>query len=187
MQKEYLVPASILIGCTIIGAGLFLGLRGQPAPPPPALTAAPVARSSEPHPAAPPVTAAAPPPAPVAPMMGNPGAGALAGLSGPAVSPEVQAAVEKAATAALAEEKKAVFIPKCWQPALKEKPQPAVAKFSLDMTFDPQGTEITRGLSEDRSAPRPDVANCLRTLPMSLRVSPPPPVPVRVQLPLEFP
>jgi len=181
MQKDHLVPASILLGCTIIGAGLYFGLRSQSQPAGPASAAVATPRSAEAYTAPPPTTGPAGPP----PVL--PGLGMVPGLAGPTVPPELQAAVERAAAAALAEEKKKVFIPKCWQPAIAGAPQPAFAKFSLDMTFDPQGTEITRGLSEERSAPRPDVANCIRSLPMSLRISPPPGLPVRVNLPLELP
>lgn len=182
MQKDHLVPISILLGCGMIAAGLYFGLRSQaPAGPSPAASLAasgaptsdakpPIATSS-----APPVLV--PPPGPIAP-------GALLPPTAPA---EVQAAAERAANEAVLAEKKKTYLPKCWEPALKKAPQPAVAKYKLDMMFDPQGKQIGLGLQEDRAAVRTDVANCIRDLGLGLQLSPPPGVPVHVLVPLEFP
>lgn len=183
MQKELLVPASILIGCSIIGAGLYFGLKGQPQPvaPPAAIPGAGAGTG----PAGPPsATVAITVPVPQqAPAMPAP---VMPGLAGPAVPPEVQAAAERAATEALAAEKKSYFVPSCYKPAIEKQPQPPAAKYMVDMTFDPQGTQVTFGLNEDRSALRPDVAQCIRDRNLALKI-PPQGYPVRVMLPLEFP
>lgn len=104
----------------------------------------------------------------------------------PGVPPDVQAAAERAAHDALLGEKKRTLLPKCWQPALAQRPEPAIAKFRLNMMFDAQGREVGRGLHEDRSAIRTDVANCIRNQAMTLQISPPG-VPVSVTVPLDFP
>lgn len=50
----------------------------------------------------------------------------------------------------------------------------AGAKLTFNVTFDASGREIARGISEDRSARAPEVASCLRRLPLgSLRVAAP--------------
>lgn len=185
MQKELLVPGSILIGCTIIGAGLYFGLSARPEPAAgPFAGAVTAAADTGAKPAgSPPANVAVTTPAPQPPPMGAP---MMPGLAGPSVPPAVQAAVEKAAAEALAAEKKNNLVPKCWKPALEKQPQPAVAKYSLDMTFDPQGTQITFGMNEERSALRSDVAACIQSQNITLRIAPPG-FPVRVLLPLEFP
>lgn len=187
MQKEYLVPASILIGCGIIGAGLYFGLRSQsqPVAPLPAVSVTGAAPGADgPRGQAPPANV----PPPGAPPPAQPGpAGDMPGVSPPTVAADLQATVEKAATEALAAEKKNKLVPKCWEPAIKANPQPPAAKFTLDMTFDGQGNQITLGISEQRSAARADVAKCLREENLSLRIQRPPGNPVRVVLPLDFP
>jgi hypothetical protein len=185
MKKEYLIPGSILIGCAMMALGLYFGARDGS---PPGLRSGAIATSgavvaTADEPAGRSGTAARPLPA--AAPAADPGA--PAGLAMPGAPANVQAMVEKQAVLALEAEKKAAFIPRCWEPALKQKPEPARARFTLDMTFDGQGKEIARGISEDRSAPRVDVANCLRQIPMALQVTPPPGISVRVNLPLEFP
>lgn len=178
MQKEYLLPASILLGCCVIGLGLFLGLRAS-SPAPGGVGSAGAASVS--------VTLGPPGGSPAsAPAAAISGAG-TAGAPPPSLSAGTQAQFEQAARAALAAEKKATFLPACWEPAIKSAPLPARAKFSLDVTFDAQGIEVARGISDDRSAPRNDVGICLRKLPMGLKLSPPPGVSVRVELPLELP
>jgi hypothetical protein len=48
------------------------------------------------------------------------------------------------------------------------------AAFTFNVTFDANGREIARGISEDRKLRAPEVASCLRKLPMgSLRVTAP--------------
>jgi hypothetical protein len=177
MQKDHVIPLSILAGCGIIAAGLYFGLRAQ-------------SPQVAPAPAAPPgsafATAADPPPPPRSappPPLALPPTVSLA----PTSPAELQATAEKAATAALLAEKKKTFLPKCWLPALQKEPRPAVAKYTLSMMFDAQGKEIGRALSEDRSALRSDVGRCLQDLPMGLQLEPPPGAPVSVTIPLEFP
>lgn len=48
------------------------------------------------------------------------------------------------------------------------------ARFTFNVTFDASGREIARGISEDRRARAPEVAGCLRRLPLgTLRVTAP--------------
>ncbi len=181
MQKDHLVPISILLGCGMIAAGLYFGLRSQP-PPGPSPDASPAATGAATSGVRPTVLTA--PPHPVTPPPGPAVAGAPVL---PAVPAEVQAAAERAANEAVLAEKKKTYVPKCWEPALAKAPQPAVAKYKLDMMFDPQGKQIGLGLQEDRSALRTDVANCIRDQGLTLQISPPPGVHVHVLVPLELP
>lgn len=181
MQKEFLLPASILVGAAIIALGLFFGLRSGPTPSP-GLDAAPSN------------AIVAGPNQPATPPNDPPGATTASPLQTATPEPIVtskvamkQADFERAAKAALAAEKKATFIPKCWTPLLAKQPEPATSKFLLNMTFDAKGVETGRGISEERGASRPDVANCLRLLPLGLKLTPPPGESVQVEIPLELP
>lgn len=50
----------------------------------------------------------------------------------------------------------------------------ARARLTFNVTFDASGREIARGIAEDRTARAPEVASCLRKLPLgSLRVAAP--------------
>jgi hypothetical protein len=70
---------------------------------------------------------------------------------------------------------------------LKREPLPAKAKYSVQLNFDAQGKEVTRGISEvGRAESRPDVAQCLRTLPMGISV-PAPGAALQVVVLVEFP
>ena len=186
MQKDYLIPLSIVVGCSIIGVGLYMGLHSpsQPGASAPASQLAGGPAATEMRPTSLPSSTGVSPPA-VATAAGAPGFPAIPPVQG--VPAEVQAAAERSARDALLAEKKTTLIPKCWQPALQKVPQPAVAKYQLDVMFDAQGVQIGRGLHEDRSAMRPDVANCISEQPMTLRLSPPPGIPIHMLLPLEFP
>ncbi len=170
MKKEYLIPLAILVGCGIIGVGVFFGLRSQH---PPTTTASSSGQETSSRPAG-----ATTPPVPTVPPQPS-----VHTTTKPQAD---QAAAQTHALAAIAKEKVKTFVPKCWDPALKLEPNPAIAKYTFDVTFDAEGREIARGISDDRSAERRDVAICLRELPPSMQI-PPPGALVRVELPLTFP
>ncbi len=163
LSKDQTLPLSILGAGALVGIGLFFGLRRE-APPATAPTVAlpsptmavPAERgdvASTGRPAEPQPTA---PPARVDPASG--------------VSVPGSKAADEAAEKAVAAYKKKVLLPKCWEPAIAKQPTPAKAKYKLSLAFDGAGKEIGRGLSEDRSAARPDVADCIRALPMALEL-----------------
>lgn len=162
-----LLPASILAGCGVIAAGLYLGLRAsQPAAPP---------ASSRPLDSAPAATSVAPPSAQAAPPPARVDADA------------VQKRVQEAAAAAIEKEKREKYLPQCWVPALEENPQPPTSKHFFVLGFDAEGRESVRGLSDIRGESRAEVGACVQRVPMGIRISPPPGIPVNVQVPLEFP
>jgi hypothetical protein len=134
MQADKLLPLSILAGSTIIGAGLYLGLRERGAPPPAETAPPPIA----------------PAPVPVTP----------------------QETVIQQATQAL-EAQRAELLRLCWTPAVQKTPEPSKAVFRYNMSFDPQGRQVSLGISEIRGESRTDVAQCLRSRPVSLRIPPP--------------
>lgn len=175
-RDSLLLPGAVLLGSAIIGAGLFFGLRAQSpapgAPPPPPETVRPIETTAPPNPA---------PPNPANPAPANPAAPFDLG------SPDVKARATTDAKAAVLAEKKANWTAKCWTPALAANKEPATSKYSLSLSFDPEGKQVGQGVSELRDAPsRPDVSSCLSRQPMSLKI-PPPGMPVYVEVPLEFP
>ncbi|EYF06021.1 hypothetical protein [Chondromyces apiculatus] len=191
MQKEYLTPAAVLLGSVIIGGGLYFGLQSRDASggsgasarvagtemameasesPPGAVTqrgAATQRRAGMQHerPAGNPegMQQAAPPVTQGAPGMG---------LSPPAAPRDVQMKVVEEVTAAL-EAQRATLVKECWEPSFKKSTEPAKAKYLYNMSFNPAGTEIARGISEVRGMERADTAQCLRARPIGIQVSPP--------------
>lgn len=182
-KKDLTIPGAILAGSAIIGTGLFLGLRSR-AP------EAPVALPSPIGAAGPTQTSPSPQLAPGAPGAAAPGqaeapgqAAALAAPAGP--TDELKQKVARHATEAL-EAKRKDLVKECWAPAAKANPEPALARYSFNVTFDAEGTEIARGISDVRGFERPDVGQCLRQQPLGLRI-PPPGVSVMVDVPFTLP
>ena len=84
------------------------------------------------------------------------------------------------------EEHRHRIVSECW-PAAGLPRGAKVAKVTMNVTFDANGREIARGISEDRRAPAGQFARCMRTLPTSrLSVSPPGQT-VAVSIPLAYP
>lgn len=183
MEKQYLIPGSILLGCAMIAGALYFGLQGGTSQPgaPGAVSPSSAATAATPGLGG----SSRPSPAQPTGAQALPGA-AAAVLNVPAAAADVQAAAVTAAKSAVETEKKATILPRCWEPAIKSRPSPAVAKYMINMTFDPTGKEVARGIAEDRAAERADVAACLRQLPLGLQIAPPG-VTVRVEVPLELP
>lgn len=165
-----MLPASIVLGGSVIAAGVYFGLSARP-PSNFATTSSTVSNLAESTASATTATA-------------SPALAAIPAATG--VSPVIAAAADAAAREALVAEKAKTFVPKCWKPALEKTPRPDFVKFKLNIAFDAQGKEIGRALVEDRNAPRPDVSRCIAEQTLGLRI-PPPGVPVNVLIPLEFP
>lgn len=180
MQKELITPAAILIGSVIIGSGLYFGLQGQgePSPQDEDLPSSPRATSVAPvipaPQAAPAIPAPQAPPAALAPQAAPPAGVAPPGLGlgPPPVSTDLKKRVTDGARKAL-EAKRADYIKTCWEPSFKKNPSPPSAKYIFNMSFDPQGREIARGVSDVRGMERPDTGQCLRMQPMGLEVPAP--------------
>jgi hypothetical protein len=151
VEKHLSTPSAILLAGAMIAAAVFFGLRGRE-PPPGAPPVPP--RSSSPEPVASAVsqgsTAQVPPP--------------------PAVADH--AVVAEAAAREL-ERHRAEVVRRCVAPALAQRPEPPHVKLTFDVTFDAQGRQIARGVTEDRATARPGVTACATDLVPELRVPPP--------------
>ena len=120
---------------------------------------------------------------------GAPGAQAALPLPGPAAppAPPLDPALVRRNGDAAAVGLKRRMIERCWQPAVAKVPTPATSRYTMDSLFTAEGVEVSRGISEVREVPsRMDVAGCLRSLPLDLRI-PPPGGKVRLEFVLEFP
>jgi len=103
-------------------------------------------------------------PAPAAPT----GAPARPGRPTPALVAQVTEAARLGLEAARAD-----LVARCL-PAGRAGPGAPPVPFTFHVTFDAGGREIARGIGEDRRARAPEVAGCLRRLPLgTLRVDPP--------------
>lgn len=91
-----------------------------------------------------------------------------------------------AAAAGELERNRAAAVTRCVQPSLAKKPEPAQVKLLFNLTFDAQGKQIGRGVSEDRATSRPDVTQCVTDLLPTLQV-PPPGMVVQVDVPWVLP
>ena len=154
------VPAAIFAGCCVIAIGLYMGLSARPIQPLPKKPIAPPAVLVQAKPSAKPVLQ-------------------------PRLEKAQIAAAQKAAQQAL-DSVKAGWIKKCWAPAIAKTPKPDTARWTIDVTFNAAGIEIARGISDIRGSERADVARCLRTLPLDLRI-PPQPRSARATLMLTMP
>jgi hypothetical protein len=205
MKQDRTIPGAILLGSIIIALGLYFGLnkgdkddgreerelgistadrrasaaeRGAEAQVGnPGRVGPPSGGQGDSPPAAP----------PVAPMVGAPMGGPIGGgLGMPAVSTEVRARVQASAAKAFEVEREN-FRKACWEPALKENPEPATSKFVFNVTFDgATGKEISRGVNELRGESRSDVAQCLRRQPIGVGIEPEG-VNVNIDVPISFP
>jgi hypothetical protein len=155
-RATYVIAAAILAGSGLIALGLYLGLRAR----------APAA----PRPT-PPAVPSVPVKVPVKPPPPSPA--------------EMTARVQRDAVAAL-DAQRATLIDACWTPIVAKAPDPPSASFVLVVSFDPQGHENGRGVTEPRGTSRHDVAVCLGEQPFSLAV-PAPGMQVTVELPITLP
>lgn len=78
------------------------------------------------------------------------------------------------------EAEKPRFVERCWTPSAGGPDQ---IKLVFELLFDADGKEIGRGVTEVRDMARPEVADCVRGLPLGLTIPPPGrPVELRVAL-----
>ncbi|HZF56129.1 MAG TPA: hypothetical protein VE093_46260 [Polyangiaceae bacterium] len=187
MKQDRTLPGAILLGSIIIALGLYFGLRKDDGDGPARGRGAEAqvgpgdpGRAAR-GPAGAPPQAAAPGAAPPA------GGGVMgSGLGMPPVSGELRATVEASAVKAF-EAERANFRKTCWDPAVKQAPEPPTSKFVFNVTFDgATGKEISRGINELRNESRSDVAQCLRTLPIGVVIEPVG-VNVNVDVPITLP
>lgn len=157
MNKTLAIPGAILLGCIFIAVALYLGLTSGASTEPRRADAeenlGEDTRATGPRSEGTPGVAASPPQ--------------------PEPTRMQQSEVEALARQAL-EKTRALMLSKCWEPAVKENPEPSVAEYFYDMTFDGRtGKALGRGISEPREKSRGDVGQCLRELPMDYTIEPP--------------
>jgi hypothetical protein len=108
----------------------------------------------------------------------------------PEVAPPPRPAVDRSAVAkqveaALAKHKK-TLTESCLAPSLATRPEPKTVKLVFNYTFDTNGKQISRGVSEDRETSRADVTACVTDKLPEISVSPQGES-VHVEAPLELP
>lgn len=161
--ESLLLPTAVLIGCGLIGLGLYFGLAASS--PAPTVGVAPTATALPPR-----ATTGAP-----------------TAQGGDRSAAEARQRVEQAARAAIEAEKTTRYVPECWKPAIAANPEPPTSKHFFALAFDAEGRESVRGLNDVRGQSRDDVSRCLQKIPMGIRITPPPGVPVSVEVQVEFP
>jgi hypothetical protein len=127
---------------------------------------------------APPVTAWSPEPARALPI---PAAAAPAPVA--RATPDTVARVAGEARARI-EALRGYIDASCWTGRAEER---KTAKLTFNLTFDAQGREIARGISEDRMAPAQAFGSCLRKLQGTTLAIAPPGANVGVSIPVMFP
>lgn len=137
-------PAAIVLSSVILATGLYFGLQR---------TAQPVVM--------PPITGPVVPPDP---PVGPPRPVEM--------SAETRARGVEDARLAL-EGAREEMVRRCWTPAAAKQPEPRQIPLMFNMSFSAQGEMTGFGVSEDRAAHRPEVANCVRLLGLPLRVRAP--------------
>jgi hypothetical protein len=169
VQGARIIAGSVLLGSVVIALGLYFGLRASS-------TAAPYAGPAHAAPGS------AAPALPRGEALPRPAESGPAERGPPAPGTSVSADAAAALAAMHGELKK-----KCWEPAIAAQPAPARSKYLVSLSFDKDGREVGRGISEIRDADsRPDVATCLRGVVAPLKISPPQQF-VTVEIPLAFP
>lgn len=165
MAHNLTLPASIIIGGALMGVGLYFGLKSSDAAPQTAnspATAAPTAEKLSPQSSPPASQPAAP------------------GESSDARK-RIEAEVAKAIAALKPEWRK-----KCWAPAVKTTPEPSTSQYTLNLSFNPDGSLVASSWNEIRGASRTDVVQCLRYEPLLLKVTAPG-VPIGLDMPVDLP
>jgi hypothetical protein len=159
--------------------GYVAGARGSAEPsvassPPPATPAAPPIALPMPEPL--PGRGAVAPPIPL-PRVPQP-------TPLPRVAPEIVARVEREAAMEI-DRIKPILAARCWETSPPQE-RPQGVTYAINVSFDPQGREIARGVEEERGSP-PALGHCLRqVLDAEMRVSPPD-APVATVVAVTFP
>lgn len=159
-QRSLLVPASIVLAGTLVGAGLFFGLYLGRAPPLPA--------SSASSPTISPRVVIAP----LATVTEDPSSAAALRTPPPGVSVALQARVDKEAAEGLAA-LHAELVSRCWAPSVAKDPKPERLTVRVRFLFDASGAAIRHGVADAEPPSRKDVTGCLRDAKLDVRVEPP--------------
>lgn len=171
-------PRAILLGAFVIGAFAYAGLRDRSTPPPLTVTPATPAAPSTPLGTA--ATGAAAQSVAVTPAV-------VSAEPAPSVAPlRDRAALEVAVGKALAE-----HLPSIKQACWKGRPGEARVRLMMNVSFDPTGAQIARGLSEPRLPDHQRVwlaglGQCITEKLPPLSIDPPG-ANVQVEIPIDFP
>lgn len=175
-----------LVAASAAAAALAAFAAGRWSGPAAVAPSGPAAAEDEPSPAEaarPPAAPLAPPEPGVRPALPPPPAAGAPPRAEHRATPEVVARVAREASERL-EAARAELVERC-VPAGRRNGQ--ATPFTFNVVFDAGGREIGRGIVEDRLHRAPDVARCLRSIPIgAFRVSPPG-ARVGVRIPLSFP
>jgi hypothetical protein len=169
--KGISTQAAVIIAGGLIGAGLIVGLRGRPS------NAIPSSSDGTPR---------------TAPSSAATGREEQRSASPSAAESTSASARDERARGAREEALKALtpqmaaFRRKCWEPSLKKAAEPPRVTLVLNYTFDADGEQLARGISDVAGASRPDVTNCvgMELQPISI---PPPGARTYVEVPFTLP
>lgn len=134
LDRQLYTPISIVLAGSLIGVGLFMGLR-QPGgsrvePAAPAAGGQPAATAAQQPVGAPPVGA---------PRAAEP-------------------TLARRATEQALEAQRAAIVERCIPVAARSG---AASRLNINITFDPSGRQIARGIISDRGDPRPALSECV--------------------------
>jgi len=133
----------------------------------------------------------APPAVPPSPDLGGGGQAATPALATAAVAqrtplaPDVQERLRVEVSASL-EERRRADLARCWPKGGLPMGQ-ARATLTYDVTFDPAGREIARGVSDDRRAPAGELGRCLSRSPGAPLSIPPQGTSVSLRVQVAYP
>lgn len=144
------LPVAVVIAGLLVGVGLFFGLQGRTVAPAPA---APSAASGSTHPA---TTTQSPP----APTSASSAQVAVASSVEPVAA--APAAARRAAATASLEAQRKTIVEQCVKPVLAKTPTLTSVKLTFNVTFAADGSQIGRGVSEDRRASSPEITACVQ-------------------------
>jgi hypothetical protein len=179
-----LLALAFVLGRSTVDASPASGAPPRERPPAPARRGATLEAMAPRVPAAPPAAPIAPAVTAETPAEAE-GARARASRLRTPLSPEAQARVNDDARAAI-ERARPHVVARCWPrdglPGGRRR-----TTITYNVTFDPDGHEIGRGMLDDRRAPAGEFGKCLRRLPDApLSVSPPGTF-VTLRLPVTYP
>ncbi len=112
---------------------------------------------------------------------------AVAPIAAPAAKPVVvtQEVVTTQAIEALSYHRR-LLLERCYRPLTLGATPPRVAKFVLNVSFDAAGSQVMRGIVEERESSFPELTGCVIEQLPALAV-PPPGGPTMVEIPLALP
>ena len=154
-KKPISTPVAIFVGSVVIAAGLFFGVRsGRDQAPSIPLAAAPSTISQ---------------PAATLPANSTPPPREAPAAAAPVAARDV---VTQQAQTAL-DRQKALLVDKCMRSLPRPDGGPDEVRLTFNVTFAADGSQLARGVSEQRGYSRPEVTRCVTDSLQPLHISPP--------------